>query len=631
MKNTRPLKVMFTTAALAAALTGCGSDSDSGSGDGGQGAVDTNAAPVITSTAVVSVLENAAYEYTLVATDADADELVYSATTLPAGFAFDAATGVLSSADVGAAASHDVVLSVTDGEDSTTDTFTITVEIDDGSVFTVFKDSVVGGWAVWGEGGQLPVLATDADAAYGEVVEFANFGDGNFAEGQTVNGFSASALKQGNGISFDASAYRAEGSIQFDIKMTAAPALTDTWYFKVESSSGQNGGQEFVIDTPVLNEWVHYVVPLSLVSAANAADLINLMVFPAWGDNEGARFSMDNLQIFPTTPYLDEREPLAGDVVLFDETLAAGWAIWQDSNGELVDNTIALLQDEELGAVIGLTSIGTEVAGITTRSQKINGLPDTPLDASAFAGGTLHFDMKLTAETAAPFDTWFVKLEGVGAGQTSIPAPVLGEWMHYSVDLAAFGDLTAINNIMIFPAWDANAAGAAYSVDNITFSTEAPPIVYEAVDDAYIFESANDASYAFEHVRANWDTNAVIIDSTDTTYAKALEITKGDDGWGTVVAWGNEVATNFDIAAYTHVKFKVQTTDFTAVNVFVQSATLPQSEVSAELSTGVDLGNGWVEMTVALPDFTDFTWLALNFGRDGTTALVADVYFTQVD
>jgi len=608
---------MFTTAALAAALTGCGSDSDSAPADGGQGGVDANAAPVISSTVVRSLLENTEYSYTFAATDADADDLVYSATTLPSWLTFNADTGVLSGT-AGEAGSHDVVLSVTDGENVVTESFTITVEIDDGSVFTVFKDSVVGGWAVWGEGGLLPVIATDADDAYGEVVEFANMGDGDFAVGQTVNGFSASLLKQGNGEGFDASAYRESGSIQFDIKMTAAPELTDTWYFKVESSEGQSTGQEFVIDTPVLDQWVHYVVPLNLISEDNAAELINLMVFPKWGDNEGARFSMDNLQIFPTTPYADLRTPLDGDVVLFDDALNADWAIWQDSNVAPADNTIALLQDEELGAVIGLTSIGTEVAGITTLSGKVNGLPDAPLDASAFMGGTLHFDMKLTAETAAPFDTWLVKLEGAAVGETSIPAPVLGQWMHYSVDVAPFGDLSAVNNIMIFPAWSGDAAGAAYSVDNITFSTEAPvapevevvvptaAAVSPVVDDADVFvlySDSNAVDQAIIDYQVWWNEPTKTEEVIDGNSFLKFQI-KADAGSGGLILGADDAL--IDASAHTGIRFDM----FVEAGVNSAQFKMVSSAGNEGIAIPVTAKSEWVSVEIPFSDF--------NVGAVGT-------------
>jgi len=464
MKNTRPLKVMFTTAALAAALTGCGSDSDSGSGDGGQGGVDNNAAPVISSTVVRSLLENTEYSYTFAATDADADDLVYSATTLPSWLTFDEDTGVLSGT-AGEAGNHDVVLSVTDGENVVTESFTITVEVDDGSVFTVFKDSVASGWAVWGEGGQLPVQETDGDATYGEVFVFTNMEGGNFAAGQTVNGFSSDLLKQGGGVAFDASAYRDTGSIQFDLKLTEAPSQTDIWYFKVQSSTAHAGSDSILIDTPVLDTWKHYVVPLNLIKEDNVAELLNLMVFPNWGENEGAVFSIDNLQIFPTTPYLDLRAPLDGDVVLFDETLADGWALWGESAVPQVVGT-----DEELGQVIQFNTTGSVVAGMA---------PTAPVDVSAFVDGTVHFDLKMTAAPAATED-WKLKIEGTGAAglELSIDTPTLDTWVHYSIALAQFGDLSQMDNFMIFPSYQENA-GAEYSVDNITFSTEAPAVAEE--------------------------------------------------------------------------------------------------------------------------------------------------------
>jgi len=87
-----------------------------------------NNAPVISSTALTAADEGQAYTYTFTATDADADALTLAATTIPAWLAFDVGTGVLSgtpgSTDVG---NHDVTLTVTDGTDTATESFTIVV------------------------------------------------------------------------------------------------------------------------------------------------------------------------------------------------------------------------------------------------------------------------------------------------------------------------------------------------------------------------------------------------------------------------------------------------------------------------------------------------------------------------
>ncbi|MEL4283311.1 putative Ig domain-containing protein, partial [Shewanella mangrovisoli] len=56
-----------------------------------------NDVPTISSTALTSATQDAAYSYTLVATDSDVgDSLTLSAVTLPSWLSFNAATGVLS-------------------------------------------------------------------------------------------------------------------------------------------------------------------------------------------------------------------------------------------------------------------------------------------------------------------------------------------------------------------------------------------------------------------------------------------------------------------------------------------------------------------------------------------------------
>ena len=90
---------------------------------------DDNVAPVITSTAVTTIDEDALYSYTFTVTDANAgDTLTLSAPTLPAWLSFTANTGVLSGTpdndDVGP---HVVKLRVNDGTIDVDQDFTITV------------------------------------------------------------------------------------------------------------------------------------------------------------------------------------------------------------------------------------------------------------------------------------------------------------------------------------------------------------------------------------------------------------------------------------------------------------------------------------------------------------------------
>ncbi len=103
-----------------------------------------NNLPVISSTALTAADEGQAYTYTFTATDADGDALTRAATTIPAWLTFDAATGVLSGTpadtDVG---NHDVTLTVTDGTDTATESFTIIVTAASDQIAPAFTSTPV--------------------------------------------------------------------------------------------------------------------------------------------------------------------------------------------------------------------------------------------------------------------------------------------------------------------------------------------------------------------------------------------------------------------------------------------------------------------------------------------------------
>ena len=110
---------------LSLALTACGG-SDSTKTPDPEPVV--NSAPVISSTEINSAEVGTEYSYTLVSTDADNDTLTLSSASLPAWLSFDSATGVLSgtpaASDTG---DHAITLTVSDGTDEVTQSFTINV------------------------------------------------------------------------------------------------------------------------------------------------------------------------------------------------------------------------------------------------------------------------------------------------------------------------------------------------------------------------------------------------------------------------------------------------------------------------------------------------------------------------
>jgi hypothetical protein len=147
------------------------------------------------------------------------------------------------------------------------------------------------------------------------------------------------------------------------------------------------------------------------------------------------------------------------------------WEAWVDANGSsqmLTDPN----PDYDMVNEITITA-NNFVAGYR---PTVDG---TSIDISASAStGTFEFDLKVTTAPAGT-EEWFIKIEGAAGtlGDYSIfkdngdhSAIEVGVWQHYSFNLSDLAglDLTAINNIMLFPNWASNG-GAVYQLDNFAF------------------------------------------------------------------------------------------------------------------------------------------------------------------
>jgi len=88
-----------------------------------------NSSPVIESDPVTTAKEGAVYTYDVEATDPNEDTLTYSLTVNPTGMTINSTTGVISwtptESQIG---ENEVVVEVSDGSRSTTQSFTITVD-----------------------------------------------------------------------------------------------------------------------------------------------------------------------------------------------------------------------------------------------------------------------------------------------------------------------------------------------------------------------------------------------------------------------------------------------------------------------------------------------------------------------
>ena len=148
------------TLSLGLALTACG-DSKT------KNIIDEimNSAPVISSTAVLTANVGTAYSYTLLPSDADGDALTLSTSTLPAWLSFNSTTGILSGTPAqGDAGEQAITLTVSDGTDDITQSFTISVTVPDpvNNAAVITSTGVTA--ATVGQAYSYMLTATDADS-----------------------------------------------------------------------------------------------------------------------------------------------------------------------------------------------------------------------------------------------------------------------------------------------------------------------------------------------------------------------------------------------------------------------------------------------------------------------------------
>ncbi|WP_075593656.1 glycoside hydrolase family 16 protein [Pseudoalteromonas sp. PAB 2.2] len=346
----------------------------------------------------------------------------------------------------------------------------------DGTVtpLTIFDGSFNPNWPAWDCcGGSTPALVEDVER--GEVVEF------NIGAQPTVNGFISreAFTTDENGVAspYDASAMLEDGYVRFDMQIMSLPATPNApWLFKIESDEGSsavemnlNMSAEGV--EPVVGEWQTFTFPLqALADAGLNVSLIDvIMIFPAWGQGEGAVYRVDNVEI------TNGASTSLPSLTLFTDETNIDWPLWDCCGG----STPIEVMDDEAHGVTAEFSIGAQptVMGFINRTS--SGGSGSQFDATALVDeGMLQFEMKVISLSSTPEAAWLLKVEsdnGTTAVEVNLNTsvegvdPVAGEWQTYtfpiSTLLQAGLDVSAIDVIMIFPAWG-QGEGAVYRVDN---------------------------------------------------------------------------------------------------------------------------------------------------------------------
>ncbi|MEZ9527324.1 glycoside hydrolase family 17 protein, partial [Enterovibrio norvegicus] len=187
-------------------------------------------------------------------------------------------------------------------------------------------------------------------------------------------------------------------------------------------------------------------------------------------------------------------------------------------------------------------------------------------------------------------------------------------WVQMSVPVPSYTDmktfaLTLVENGTL------EIADIAFVNNDSSGGTDAP-------ETGYVMYTGQETNIVFEDVQV-WN-NAGLSEVANDTYNPVLELDV-TDGWG-AIAWVNN-SNPIDISSYTHAQFKVRT-DASAVRLSIQS--LSQDEVANDysLSQGTALTDGWVQMEVPLPAFTDMTTFAMVLSQNGTLE-IADVAYVN--
>jgi len=336
---------------------------------------------------------------------------------------------------------------------------------------TVFDNAANPAWPAWDCcGGSMPTIETLADA-HEQVTEF------SIGASPTVMGFISRAEFLADGVSpapFDASSILSDGVISFEMNVVTMPNTADApWLFKVESNNGEtpvelalSASVEGVI--PVQGVWQTYTFELSDLADAgldvSAIDV--LMIFPAWGQGEGAVYHVDNVKI-----YNPNDQPTATKHILFADSPAQQWSIWDCCAG----STPTVENDD--------TAHGMTAEFVIGASPTVMGIladDDVYLDASsALSDGVVQFEMKVVTPPNNSDSVWMFKIESGDASaavelalsaSNEGAAPVTGQWQTYTYSLQALFDagldISQIDVVMVFPAWG-TGEGAVYRLDNV--------------------------------------------------------------------------------------------------------------------------------------------------------------------
>ncbi|QJR82933.1 family 16 glycosylhydrolase [Alteromonas pelagimontana] len=269
-------------------------------------------------------------------------------------------------------------------------------------------------------------------------------------------------------------------TIDFDLLVLNDDRAERTFNVKMECGNPCGSG-DFPIEAPAIGEWKHYSIPIAdlVTHPGSSLDLTQvdtpLVVFPAWGNQQGVVMQIDNVKLVGdgddsnNTPI---NVTVSDTFPIFDDGFTEGWSLWDCC----ANAAISVVQDAERGPVANVDFFGP--------APTVSGLSATlPHDLTAVFEGTLEFDMKLVSPSNDPGALLLMKVEGADGSFAQLELvqsnegaqPQVGQWQHFTYDLSTLANmglnLEKVKLVLIFPEWD-RAQGAVYQLDNIIVNAD---------------------------------------------------------------------------------------------------------------------------------------------------------------
>jgi hypothetical protein len=146
----------------------------------------------------------------------------------------------------------------------------------------------------------------------------------------------------------------------------------------------------------------------------------------------------------------------------------------------------------------------------------------------------------------------------------------------------------------------------------------------EPTSDVYLYSAAGEDDLEDVSIE-EWSSGSTLTELTDDPdYGRVMMVEPGNL-WGapsSCIAFANigDFQANFD-----GIVFKMKSDDLSAINVKV-----PEVELTYDFADGVDLGNGWYEITAPLSDFVGAAAGSTQFGILGGYGLGGTFFITDV-